>query len=149
MLEQLEPALRADRGACMRQLWQDWHDGRIKLATIATLLGHRRTWPELYTDGDYQPLPVLGPRTEEICAYARTAGQQILIVAVARYARRREQQDFGDDTLLAVAEPLRRQRWRELLSGRTLQLEGEHFRAAELFQDLPAAVLAADEPDQV
>jgi hypothetical protein len=71
------------------------------------------------------------------------------MVAVARYARRREQQDFGDDTLLAVAEPLRRRRWRELLSGRTLLLEGEHFRATELFCDLPAAVLAVDEPDGV
>src|SRR3984885_13703810 len=47
MLEQLELALAADRGSCMRQLWQDWHDGRIKLATIATLLSHRRTCPEL------------------------------------------------------------------------------------------------------
>ncbi len=147
MLEQLEAALQADRGACMRSLWQHWEDGRIKLATITTLLGHRRACPELYTEGDYQALPVLGPRSEEICAYARTAGQQIVLVAVARYPRRREQQDFGDDTLLTVAEPLRRRRWRELLSGRTLLLEGDQFRAAELFHDLPAAVLAADEPD--
>ena len=150
------------RGACSTQLESavagrsrrlhagaaaDWHDGRIKLAIIVTLLGHRRACPQLYSDGDYQPLPVLGPRTEEVCAYARSAGQQILIVAVARYARRREQQQqFGDETLVAVAEPLRRRRWRELLSGRTLLLEGEHFRAAELLHDLPAAVLAADEP---
>jgi (1->4)-alpha-D-glucan 1-alpha-D-glucosylmutase len=146
LFEQLESALLADRGSCMRALWHDWCDGRIKLATIVTLLGHRRACPELYTDGDYQPLPALGPGAEEICAYARTAGQQILIVAVARYARRREQRPFDDDTLLAVAEPLRRRRWRELLSGRTLMLEAEHFRAAELFRDLPAVVLAADEP---
>ena len=131
----------------MRQLWQDWGDGRIKLATIVTLLSHRRAHPEPYTEGDYQPLAVLGPRSEEICGYARTTGQQVLIVAVARYPRRREQQEFADDTLLALAEPLRRRRWRELLSGRTLVLEAEHFRATELFRDLPAAVLAADEPD--
>jgi (1->4)-alpha-D-glucan 1-alpha-D-glucosylmutase len=147
MLEQLETALQADREGCMRQLWQDWGDGRIKLATIVTLLSHRRAHPEPYTEGDYQPLAVLGPRSEEICGYARTTGQQVLIVAVARYPRRREQQEFADDTLLALAEPLRRRRWRELLSGRTLVLEAEHFRATELFRDLPAAVLAADEPD--
>ena len=35
-------------------------------------------------------------------------------------------------------------RFREA-AGRALLLPGEHFRAAELFSDLPAAVLAADE----
>ena len=33
---------RATGGAACAQLWQDWCDGRIKLATIATLLRHRR-----------------------------------------------------------------------------------------------------------
>jgi hypothetical protein len=46
-----------------------------------------------------------------------------------------------------VPEPLRRRHWRELLSGRALLLQGEQFRAAELFAELPAAVLAADAPD--
>jgi (1->4)-alpha-D-glucan 1-alpha-D-glucosylmutase len=145
MLEQLEAALAADRPTCMRELWHEWYDGRIKLATIMTLLGHRRSWPDLYAQGDYQPLPVLGPRTEELCAFARTGGQQILLVAVARCSRRRERQDFDADTLLAVPEALRRPQWRELLSGRALALDAEHFRAAELFSDLPAAVLAAEQ----
>jgi (1->4)-alpha-D-glucan 1-alpha-D-glucosylmutase len=129
--------------AC-EQLWQDWGDGRIKLATIMTLLRHRRACPELYARGDYQPLPALGPRADELCAYARTGDQQVLLVAVARCSRRREQQDFDADTLLAVPEALRRRQWHELLSGRSLLLQAEHFRATDLFSDLPAAVLAAD-----
>ena len=68
----------------------------------------------------------------------------VLLVAVARCSRRREHQDFDAAMLLAVPEALRRGQWRELLSGRTLQLHGEHFRAADLFSDLPAAVLTAD-----
>ncbi len=144
MLEQLELALAADRRACMRALWHDWGDGQIKLAIIMTLLRHRRGCPELYAQGDYQPLPVLGPRADEVCAYARTGNQQVLLVAVARCSRRREHQDFDAAMLLAVPEALRRGQWRELLSGRTLQLHGEHFRAADLFSDLPAAVLTAD-----
>jgi (1->4)-alpha-D-glucan 1-alpha-D-glucosylmutase len=145
MLEQLEAALAADRRECMRELWHDWYDGRIKLATIMTLLRHRRGYPDLYAQGDYQPLPVLGPRAEELCAFARSGGQQILLVAVARCSRRRERHDFDADTLLALPEALRRPRWRELLSGRALPLEAEHFRAADLFSDLPAAVLLAEE----
>lgn len=144
MLDELEGALAADRGACMRQLWEHWDDGRIKLATIMTLLRHRAEFEELYAAGDYQPLPALGARADALCAYARTRGPQLLIVAVARGSRRRQQPDFEQATLLGVPEGLRRPRWRELLSGRTLLLETEHFRAADLFADLPAAVLAAD-----
>ena len=64
--------------------------------------------------------------------------------APAICSRRREQQDFDADTLLAVPEALRRRQWHELLSGRSLLLQAEHFRATDLFSDLPAAVLAAD-----
>jgi (1->4)-alpha-D-glucan 1-alpha-D-glucosylmutase len=127
----------------MRQLWQHWEDGRIKLATIMTLLRHRQTRPELYAEGDYQPLAALGPRADELCAYARTQGDERLIVAVARHSRRREQQRFDANTLLVVPEALRRRQWRELLSGRVIGLETEHLHPADLFADLPAAVLAA------
>jgi (1->4)-alpha-D-glucan 1-alpha-D-glucosylmutase len=141
-LGQLESALQADRGECMRHLWQHWDDGRIKLATIMTLLRHRQTRPELYAEGDYQPLAALGPRADELCAYARTQGDERLIVAVARHSRRREQQGFDANTLLVVPEALRRRQWRELLSGRVIGLESEHLHPADLFADLPAAVLA-------
>jgi (1->4)-alpha-D-glucan 1-alpha-D-glucosylmutase len=144
MLEQLEGALAADRGACMRALWQHWEDGRIKLATIMTLLRHREEFEQLYAEGDYQPLAALGAHADELCAFARTRGTQLLLVAVARGSRRRQQPDYEEDTLLSVPEALRRPRWRELLSGRTLLLGSGHFRAADLFADLPAAVLAAD-----
>jgi len=142
MLEQLDSALQADRGECMRQLWRHWDDGRIKLATVMTLLRHRQTRPELYAEGDYQPLAAHGPHADELCAYARIHGEQSLIVAVARHSRRREQQGFDADTVLVVPEALRRRQWRELLSGRVMVLESEHLRPSDLFADLPAAVLA-------
>jgi (1->4)-alpha-D-glucan 1-alpha-D-glucosylmutase len=109
-----------------------------------TLLQHRRASPELYADGDYQPLAASGAHADELCAFARTHGPQILIVAVARGSRRRQQQDFDDDSLLGVPEALRRRQWRELLTGRTLLLEAGQWRGSELFADLPAAVLVAD-----
>jgi (1->4)-alpha-D-glucan 1-alpha-D-glucosylmutase len=131
----------------MRQLWHDWSDGRIKLAIIMTLLQHRRAAAELYADGDYQPLVAAGAHADELCAFARTHGAQILIVAVARGSRRRQQQDFDDDSLLGVPETLRRRQWRELLTGRTLLPEAGQLRGRELFADLPAAVLVAEAPE--
>jgi (1->4)-alpha-D-glucan 1-alpha-D-glucosylmutase len=149
MLDQLQTELAADRGACMRQLWQRWHDGRIKLATIATLLRHRHDAADLYTEGDYQPLSAAGAHAEELCAFARTRGQQLLIVAVARGSRRRQQPEFDADTMLALPEALQRRQWRELLTGRTLAPASGQFRATDLFADLPAAVLVADVPDGI
>ena len=135
---------RATGAAACAHCWRDWRDGRIKLATIATLLRHRRAWPELYAEGDYQPLPALGARADELCAYARTRLPQILIVAVARGSQRREAAPFDEATLLVLPEALRRREWHELLSGRTLRVENGHLRPADVFADLPAAVLTTD-----
>lgn len=147
MLGQLEGQLSADRALHMRRLWHHWSDGRIKLATIMTLLQHRRAAAELYADGDYQPLAASGAHANELCAFARTHGPQILIVAVACGSRRRQQPGFDEDSVLGVPETLRRRQWRELLTGRTLMLEAGQWRGSELFADLPAAVLVADAPE--
>jgi (1->4)-alpha-D-glucan 1-alpha-D-glucosylmutase len=127
----------------MRRLWAHWEDGGIKLATTMTLLQHRREFPELYAEGDYQPLPAQGTHADELCAFARTQGPRSLIVAAARGPRGRQPGQFDADTALPVPEMLGRLRWRELLTGRTLAPGIGQLRAAELFADLPVAVLAA------
>jgi (1->4)-alpha-D-glucan 1-alpha-D-glucosylmutase len=146
LLAQIAPALQRDRAGCIAQLARAWHDGGIKLAVITTLLQHRRSQPVLYADGDYQPLQGEGARAEELCAYARTAGDEVLLVATARFPHRREQQrDCGQqpfaDTALTLPASLQRPCWRELLSGRTLPAAGERLQAAALFELLPVAVL--------
>ena len=159
MADELAAGLAADRLGCMRHLWQHWHDGRIKLATIMTLLQHRRECPEVYAVGDYQPLTVQGAtaasgatvaqggRDDELCAFARTHDAQVLVVAVARGARDRQpQQQFDAGAALLLPEALQRPRWRELLTGRTLAPAAGKLRAADLFSELPVAVLAVDAP---
>jgi (1->4)-alpha-D-glucan 1-alpha-D-glucosylmutase len=142
MLEALQAELASDRAGCMRQLWERWEDGRIKLATITTLLQHRRDFPELYAEGDYQPLSLTGDHTEPLCAFARTRGTQLLIVLVARSARGWQACRSGAETTLTLPEGLQRPPWRELLTGRTLTPANGAVTAAELLSDLPVAVLA-------
>jgi (1->4)-alpha-D-glucan 1-alpha-D-glucosylmutase len=143
LLQQMEAALSSDRSALLPQLLQQWCDGRIKLAVIACLLRHRSEQPDLYTHGDYQPLPATGPRAEEIGAYARTHGEQRLIVAFARYARRRETSGFDDSTLVPVPESFGGGPWHEILSGRELSVGGNGLEPRVLFSQLPVAVLAS------
>jgi (1->4)-alpha-D-glucan 1-alpha-D-glucosylmutase len=143
MLAQLTEELRADRAACMQRLLGEWHDGCVKLATIVTLLEHRRAQRELYENGDYQPLQISGVRADELCAYARSAGEQRLLVAVARFPRRRQAQDFDEATAVELPPSLQRLQWRELLTGVNHTPQGERLPATALFKSLPVAVLVA------
>jgi maltooligosyltrehalose synthase len=43
--------LESDRRTAMREMIENWRDGRIKLALIATLLAYRRDNPQLFARG--------------------------------------------------------------------------------------------------
>jgi (1->4)-alpha-D-glucan 1-alpha-D-glucosylmutase len=72
-------------------LAQAWPDGAIKLALTARLLSLRRRLPHVFTDGDYRPLEVKGPHRDELVAYARSHGNDAVIVIVARRFNRATQ----------------------------------------------------------
>ena len=50
----------------------------------ARLLALRRAHPQLFSAGDYQPLEVVGERSQHLCAFARNYGGLSLVVAVPR-----------------------------------------------------------------
>jgi (1->4)-alpha-D-glucan 1-alpha-D-glucosylmutase len=68
--------------------WRDlaaaWPDGRIKLQLTLSLLSLRRSLPELFTGGDYQPLSLHGPAAAHVVAFRRRVGNHSLIVAIGR-----------------------------------------------------------------
>jgi (1->4)-alpha-D-glucan 1-alpha-D-glucosylmutase len=146
MLEEIDAQMSANRAECMRRWWHDWQDGRIKLATIATLLRHRLKNAGFYGEADYQALPTMGVHADQVCAYARTHGEQRLIIAALRGSRRREQPNLALDAQIAVPEALRCGRWQELLIGGALAGGGGFLDAATLFADLPVAVLEPQAP---
>jgi (1->4)-alpha-D-glucan 1-alpha-D-glucosylmutase len=143
-LQQIDERLESDRIQCMRDLRRDWRDGGIKLAAIATLLRHRQNHEQLYAEGDYQPLPASGARADDVCAFARTRNGKRLIVAVARRGSRSQAATAWQDTALPIPEGLRRGHWRELLSGRVLDLQSETAWASQLFAELSVAVLESE-----
>jgi (1->4)-alpha-D-glucan 1-alpha-D-glucosylmutase len=61
-----------------------WPDGRIKLALMRTLLSLRDGAPALFSQGGYRAVDVVGSHRNEIIAFARTSGRDLLIVAVGR-----------------------------------------------------------------
>jgi (1->4)-alpha-D-glucan 1-alpha-D-glucosylmutase len=61
----------------------DWRDGSIKQDWIRHLLSLRRSHPDLFADGRFEPLTIEGPRRNDALAFSRTLGDEALIVLCA------------------------------------------------------------------
>jgi (1->4)-alpha-D-glucan 1-alpha-D-glucosylmutase len=110
MLAELEPLLAqpmaqpsGDGALQVSRLLENWHDGRVKLFTLATGLRLRRAYPDLFLYGDYEPLGTDGDEPHLI-AFSRRHGAEELIVVVPRFVA----------TMLrgATTMPLGIERWR-------------------------------------
>jgi (1->4)-alpha-D-glucan 1-alpha-D-glucosylmutase len=66
------------------ELLTHWHDGHIKQALIAQALAVRNQYPDLFSEGLYQPLQVLGQHAERVMAFARIKEDTRAIVVVPR-----------------------------------------------------------------
>ena len=124
-------------------LAQHWQDGREKLFATRRLLEWRRSHPDLFAEGDYQPLEVEGERSLHLCAFARNQGGRSLIVAVARLVcalyRDGQTGDWGAAELVLP----RHGAWRNLFTDRLLVLR-ERVRVSELLADFPVCVLLSE-----
>ena len=108
------------------------------------MLQHRHQRPDLYAHGAYQPLPASGDAADQLCAFARTQGEDALLVVAARFPARLAAGPGWGDTGLPWP-PAGGQRWRDLLSGRVVERRGETLAVAALLADLPVAALVPAE----
>ncbi len=65
-------------------LVRDWPSGHLKLAWTRQLLKLRTELPDVFTDGDYEPLEVTGQHCDHFIAFARRHGHDAAIVVVPR-----------------------------------------------------------------
>jgi (1->4)-alpha-D-glucan 1-alpha-D-glucosylmutase len=65
-----------------------WRDGRIKQRLITRALAVRRRRPELFTQGQYEPLEVTGEHAGRVIAFARRWGGSVAVTVVPRAASR-------------------------------------------------------------
>lgn len=82
----VEPLLAAAGPDEVAALLHGWRDGRIKQFITAAALRHRAASPHLYSDGDYQPLPVSGGGAADVLAYARTRASERALTVVRRWS---------------------------------------------------------------
>ena len=122
-------------------LLRNWRDGRIKLFVIAQLLGLRERKARLFRDGAYAPLATSGDDADRVCAFARSEGDDVLVVAVALYPFRAREAPVADAEIGAPAEA-GTSTFVNAFDGRVIEAHDGRFAARDLFRDLPVAVLS-------
>jgi (1->4)-alpha-D-glucan 1-alpha-D-glucosylmutase len=135
--------LQQIRGMRPVDLGREWRDGREKLYATSRLLALRRNQPDLFSDGDYQPLEAAGEASKHLCAFARRRGERVLVVAVPRLVHQlyhAGETAIWGDTELGLPAP---GSWQGVLDGHCFA-GCERVYAAELFRDFPVAVLLGE-----
>jgi (1->4)-alpha-D-glucan 1-alpha-D-glucosylmutase len=126
---------------CAANVAAQWQDGRTKLFVTSRLLAFRRFRPELFAEGDYQPLDTTGSGSDHLCAFIRTRGEERLAVAVPRLVYRLYRDgvaDWGATTLVLPSGT-----WRDVFTGE--RFDGSEVRVSRLLADLPVAVLSSED----
>jgi (1->4)-alpha-D-glucan 1-alpha-D-glucosylmutase len=80
MMQRLGP----DRAEFARGLFEQAHDGRVKMYTIMAGLELRRLHAALVQQGEYLPLECGGSKKHHICAFARLYQHEALVAVVPR-----------------------------------------------------------------
>jgi (1->4)-alpha-D-glucan 1-alpha-D-glucosylmutase len=136
LLEEVSAAMARDPLAAVRDMLGTWRDGRLKLAVTAALLALRRRHPALFAEGGYTPLPATGDAADRICAFARSCGEEKLVVVAKRFPTR----EWDGAAALPLPPALAGESWRDLLTGREAGA-AESLALGELLRELPVAVL--------
>jgi (1->4)-alpha-D-glucan 1-alpha-D-glucosylmutase len=156
LLAELEAHGAADP-AFARALLDDLRDGRAKLYVTWRALQFRKAHAALFKDGEYLAARVSGANAGHVCAYARRAGTEwILLIIPCLYARllgEREELPLGaavwGDTLIELPRRLGGAALRDVLTGAAVATElhdgGRVVPVGAALANFPVA-LAASEP---
>jgi (1->4)-alpha-D-glucan 1-alpha-D-glucosylmutase len=97
-LENIVASSAPTRAATLKHHLDDWQNGHIKVLVTHALLQLRKANPELFAQGSYLPLTVIGSYADEVCAFMREWRETFAIVVVTRFPARRENRADWSDT---------------------------------------------------
>ncbi|MGE0749611.1 MAG: malto-oligosyltrehalose synthase [Variibacter sp.] len=123
----------------------DWASGDLKLAWTRALLAVRNALPHVFLQGDYRPLEVRGRDRDNVIAFSRTGGSDVVVVAVGRHfapligGQLRWPQPTDFDAELALGMPGGTV-W-HVVGHFDLTMVGDTVPVSSLFTHFPAAVL--------
>jgi (1->4)-alpha-D-glucan 1-alpha-D-glucosylmutase len=125
-----------------------WRDGRVKQALIHRVLEARKSQPELFARGTYQPLQVTGALAGHVVAFTRSLGDAHCIVVAPRLTARLLAGDdivlmpprIWDGTELHLPRALRGRRYRPMI-GDDVQSPSSVWSVTAVLGGFPGAML--------
>jgi (1->4)-alpha-D-glucan 1-alpha-D-glucosylmutase len=138
--------------ALVHRLLQSPEDGGIKLYLTRAALRFRQSEGELFANGAYLPLRVMGKKHKHVVAFARSHhGRRVIVIAGCLLAQlgADTRPPIGEETWCDTSVMLRRQfgdrNFRDIFTGRRLATEGRNGHVVlplkEVFSHLPVAML--------
>ncbi|WP_443029175.1 malto-oligosyltrehalose synthase [Spirulina sp. CS-785/01] len=150
LLRGIKKGLDKDTPALLTELLKNPADGRVKLFLIYQLLQVRQQYSELFQRGDYQKLTVIGSWQEHIVTFSRTWGETTLIAIAPRFLTRLIKENelpLGEhiwhETRISLP-PGSSRRWKDLISGQTLNSE-DTLLIRDILSQFPVALLVNQE----
>jgi (1->4)-alpha-D-glucan 1-alpha-D-glucosylmutase len=146
-------ALGEKRRPFAAELLANMPDGRIKMYLIYQGLQFRRAHERLFTEGAYVPIEASGPKRDHVCAFVRSANEEVILVVVPRLVVRLtgsiEQPPLGAEiwrtTRLMLPASLASCRYRNIFTGEVLTVDtqegGSGLWLAEVLGAFPVALL--------
>jgi (1->4)-alpha-D-glucan 1-alpha-D-glucosylmutase len=134
-------------------LLEDWYSGGVKQRIVKSYLHVRREMPQLFLEGNYVPLKVLGEQADHIVAFYRKFQEQCAIVAVPRlpfdmlksFNRPLLPLPEFEDTFLQIPDTLAGKTFQHAMTGKRFTLERK-FPLVEGLREFPVMTLIADIP---
>jgi (1->4)-alpha-D-glucan 1-alpha-D-glucosylmutase len=151
LLDEIEKRSKPDPLRFVGELFQNWHDGRIKLYLIWRILNLRRAHPRVFFNGQFLAMESTGRRGNNLIAYARRKRDIWIMTVVPRWLARSNaplssaRSDFwrGSHVVLPANAP---QSWLNTLTGETLKTSHLQRRGRlscqDVFSNFPVAVLS-------
>lgn len=137
----------------LQTLGEHWRDGCIKLMVTWRLLQLRAQHPELFSQGNYQPLTVEGQASAHGVAYARSFESQHVVMLGSRLLHTLTNGDAAalsggpcwGDTRVSLP-PNAPTAWRDVLTGRTW-IVADALPLSKVLSQWPLAVLISEPAD--
>lgn len=149
MLAGLRDALSRSCTLCVRDLLESWPDGRVKLYVLAQALRARHSNPQLFQDGDYQPLQVEGANRDRVLAFARNHDAEWAIAMIPRCVASvgapvlgNNRREFWNNTTLKLPEEAPKE-WVNVFSGSSTIAASPRYEISlgDAFANFPVALL--------
>jgi (1->4)-alpha-D-glucan 1-alpha-D-glucosylmutase len=152
LLERLRKEQSDGTDQLLRDLTENWHDGRLKLFVIQKALCWRRDHAQLFHQGEFVPLQTTGDHSENLVAFLRRHEEKLVLIVTPRWISQLSDKldwkrlDWKDTAVILPSGSSHD--WESILSETTLKIENgvkrHSVRADSLFHDFPVAFLHSD-----